>query len=143
LFLDPDDSAAARRKLYGRAGSHRPKEYGVEYRALSPWWLLTPTHATAVYYLVSDALKLLSKEKLEDVLAYQGAGGRVMSDIVDQIGGSDEVQRIINESDVEAAKEVWNSVIINYLSQDTLDYVSMLGMDDNEDAFYTSWQLTK
>ncbi len=36
IFLDGDKE---RRKLYGGAGAHRVKPYGVEYRTLSNFWL--------------------------------------------------------------------------------------------------------
>lgn len=40
LLIDNSPAAVERRKLYGKAGSFRPKpDYGVEYRVLSPFWL--------------------------------------------------------------------------------------------------------
>ena len=39
VLLDRDPSNKERRKNYGRAGEHRVKEYGIEYRTLSNFWL--------------------------------------------------------------------------------------------------------
>lgn len=37
--IGTDEGGRERRQLYGRAGAHRPKEYGVEYRVLGNAWL--------------------------------------------------------------------------------------------------------
>lgn len=41
-YLENDPSAIARKELYGRAGRHRPTQYGVEYRVLSNYWVSHP-----------------------------------------------------------------------------------------------------
>jgi len=50
-----------RRQLYGNPGSHRPTEYGVEYRVVSPIWLATPELVELTYQLVDTALKLVHR----------------------------------------------------------------------------------
>ena len=68
-FVEKDETAAARRELYGKAGAHRPKPYGVEYRACSPWWLASPKHTKLVYALTNAALTVaLDEEDLEDII---------------------------------------------------------------------------
>lgn len=55
VLLDKDPSSQARRNLYGKAGCHRPKPYGVEYRTLSNFWVSRKRLASLMYNLVSDA----------------------------------------------------------------------------------------
>jgi len=56
LFYDMDTE---RRNLYGRAGSFRPKPYGVEYRVLSNQWLKSTARITWIYRATQDALQNL------------------------------------------------------------------------------------
>lgn len=56
LILDKDPTSSRRRQLYGKAGAHRPKHYGVEYRAIGNFWLSHPDLARLVYRLVRDGL---------------------------------------------------------------------------------------
>lgn len=56
-FVGMED--AARKKLYGRAGAMRPKEYGVEYRSLSNRWL--PNYAKQVFRGVQRAVELVNE----------------------------------------------------------------------------------
>jgi len=39
VLIDRDENNAHRRKYYGRAGEYRPKQYGLEYRVFSNFWL--------------------------------------------------------------------------------------------------------
>ena len=61
IFLDPGEDSRQRRYLYGRAGAYRPKEYGVEYRVLSNFWIKNKKHMHLVYRITRQALRDLMK----------------------------------------------------------------------------------
>lgn|SRR5574341_226913 len=58
LFLDKDEK---RRFLYGNPGAFRPKEYGIEYRTLSNFWIKTPELRKWVFNATKKALKTASE----------------------------------------------------------------------------------
>jgi hypothetical protein len=49
------DKQGSRRKAYGCAGLYRPKEYGVEYRTMSNWWLNITSN---MVYMAGTALSI-------------------------------------------------------------------------------------
>ncbi len=49
LWLDKDPTSPRRRQLYGKAGRYRPKDYGLEYRSLSNFWLQSPKMVSLIY----------------------------------------------------------------------------------------------
>lgn len=51
LWLEQDDTSARRRLIYGHAGRYRPKDYGLEYRSLSSFWLQSPKLVGLIYDL--------------------------------------------------------------------------------------------
>lgn len=52
VVMDNNVYAFRRRKLFGQAGCHRDKPYGLEYRVLSPFWLRSPSTASLMYKLI-------------------------------------------------------------------------------------------
>ena len=60
---DPD---ATRRLLYGNAGACRIKNYGVEYRVLSNFWVMDKTLRLEVWNRAVEAINFMSKKFLPD-----------------------------------------------------------------------------
>lgn len=105
VFIDKDPTSAKRRQLYGGAGAHRPKDYGVEYRALGNWWVSSPTHTKLVYQLTEVALSLLVTKKIDG--------------LIEKIG-QDRIIHTINESDIEEARKIFNGFIKPLLPKKTV-----------------------
>jgi len=106
ILLDNGPESKKRRTLYGKAGAHRPKPYGVEYRALSNFWMMSPSLARLVYRLTA--------------LACAGADAGLLEEVRKDVS-EEEVQRIINECDVVAARAVFDKHIRQYLKPETLN----------------------
>ena len=85
LLLDTDDR---RRELYGKAGAVRLKDYGIEYRTLSNFWIFK-----------EDTKKLIWDRAHQAVASLEGEWERLTATI-----DPFEVQRVINENDKRAAE---------------------------------------
>lgn len=122
VILDPDPTAPARRSLYGRAGAHRPKPYGVEYRALGNFWVRSPALTQLVYELADIAVQLTAGGSSEEVI------GRL---------NGDRVQEIINTSNRKAAIAAFRRMS-HYLPADLTKRVQSL---DAKTDLYQAWGL--
>lgn len=69
ILIDQDPTSHARKKLYGKAGRHRPTHYGVEYRTPGNFWLLSPKTVELIYDLTQYVVKLAEEEKAEEILS--------------------------------------------------------------------------
>jgi hypothetical protein len=61
VVLDNNAYAFRRRKLFGQAGCHRDKPYGLEYRVLSPFWLRSPATASLMYKLIEFVFESMNE----------------------------------------------------------------------------------
>lgn len=86
ILLDRD---IQRRELYGMAGSFRPKEYGIEYRVLSNFWLSDNANKRMVWDQTNKAF---------------GAGTGDLYAQLSAIIDPQEVQRVINSGDTAMAE---------------------------------------
>jgi len=124
VILDPDQSAPARRELYGTAGAHRPKEYGVEYRALGNFWLRSPELVHLMYELADRAVEL----------TLNGEGQKIIEQV-----GQKNVQDIINKSQPRKAKRVVMNILKRYLTKGTFE--ALRNNTVPKEDLYQTWGL--
>jgi len=98
VLIDDDPTAPARRKLYGGAGAHRPKDYGVEYRALGNFWVRSPDLVELMYELANVAVSLTLDGK--------------SSEIIEAVS-EETAQQVINKSD----RSVAGKIVENHLKK--------------------------
>lgn len=91
-FGDPE-RMRTRRNLYGKAGAFRPKDYGVEYRVLDNYWLRSKAHINYVFAQTAFAVEGLMR-------GYHFFDKYMMG------MSEEELQQIINDCDVDAARRV-------------------------------------
>lgn len=110
VILDPD---TRRRNIYGKAGSFRLTEYGVEYRSLSSFMQSTPELLTFVWNGIERVKKEASRPTV-DIFKY-----------------SSYIRKCINNSDVELAKKICEAFKINYLpGSEPIKKVKLLSDED-------------
>jgi len=127
-LLDSSEAAVARRELYGKAGCHRPTDYGVEYRVLSNYWLKSPQLVMLMDSLSQDILRIIREKKAEE--------------IIDAIGDS-EIQNIINDGKVEEAKKALDTVLRGHMSEDSLHYLEECLENADKFDFKKEWGLER
>lgn len=135
VLLDNSPSAIKRRRLYGKAGSHRPTEYGVEYRALSNFWLKSPEMVMLMYRLSGDLLKIMREGYSEGLYRDKNPGG-----LYHEIGGED-IQDIINVGRVKEAKKILDKHIRPVLSVETLEMLDVCLEKAGKYDFNEEWSL--
>lgn len=129
LFVDHDPTSRERRKLYGGAGTHRPKEnYGVEYRAISNFWLQSPKLTSLVYDLAAYTVNFVARQghlelwKNEQECKYN----------------TDELRRTINQSDHKSARKFMEEIVKKYIPADLYTTIFQLA-EPVQYNFYREW----
>jgi Phage phiEco32-like COOH.NH2 ligase-type 2 len=108
LFIDQDPTSPARRKLYGNAGTHRPKEeYGVEYRATSNFWLGSPKLVSLMYDLCNFTVDFV---EANDHLKLWDVGDDPM-EAKCKAYSIDDLKKAINSSNKDIAGKILKGVV--------------------------------
>ena len=108
VLMDSSKEAIARRELYGKMGEHRPTSYGVEYRSLGPWWMSSPQTVMLIDSVAQDALRIVREGMLDE--------------IVEALGGGDEIRRVINNADRKAAEKMLG-IVSKHLSPESIGFL--------------------
>jgi len=107
LWIDQDPHSPARRRLYGKAGTHRPKEeYGVEYRATSNFWLRSPATVRLIYSLCKFVVDFVAENKHKEL--WEDENTCKAYDV-------QALRDSINNSDKNAASAFLNGVVKQYM----------------------------
>lgn len=124
VLLDNDPTSKDRRKLYGGAGNMRPKDYGIEYRTLSNFWLfpdLVSLIYDLCYFTVNFTQENPNHQKLWENL-------------------KNEIRTTINEHDKTKAKNLLNNNLSKFLGNELTDTIFKLS-EIKERDFYSSWEI--
>jgi hypothetical protein len=121
LLLDKDPSSQRRRSLYGKAGAHRPKSYGVEYRAIGNFWLSHPSLTRLMWKLVRDSLKAYVAGHVEGI-------------------NKETIRKVINAGRLDKATIAMKDFIIPLLGNDTRELMATC-LQLPHSNLYESWEL--
>jgi len=128
--LDSGKEAIDRRKLYGKPGAHRPKEYGVEYRVLSNYWLKSPVTVSMMYHLSKDVLTIVREGKAEELINAMGES---------------QVKATIEDGNADDAMKMIETNLLPILSEDSVYYFNevLAKIKANDMNFHMEWELYK
>lgn len=125
VIIDNHDDSKRRREMYGKAGAHRPKDYGVEYRVPSNFWVSKPILVDLMYDLFHASLETFSLTRER---------------IVDEIG-QETLVNTINSSDYTQAVELFKSVVVRYIGEGLTSRVLEASVSENDRNIAASWNL--
>ena len=133
VILDSSPEAVERRKLYGKAGCHRPVSLegdglydGVEYRVLSNFWFKSPDLVMLVHSLTEDVLNFIREGDYE----------RLIEDI-----GEERIKDVINKGIVEDAHKVLEEFVRPLLSENSTYYLEYCMENMEKYDFKKEWKL--
>jgi hypothetical protein len=97
VAASPGEEEKIRREWYGKAGCYRIQKHGIEYRTLSSFWIVSPQLLSMMFGFGRDAFLTVFLDQEEKLFK--------------AVGDMNEVKRIINEVDADAARKMFFNVI--------------------------------
>lgn len=119
MLFSRDNSARKRRRLYGKAGAHRPKEYGVEYRSIDNFWVSSPDTVKLVYRLCRDGLNAIENGHMHGV-------------------NETHIRETVNSYNLNGAETILRDLVIPMIGNDTRNLLNKV-IDNNGYDLYREW----
>ena len=124
VIMDCSVDSYKRRKIYGKAGSYRPKSYGIEYRVLSPFWLQSSNTIRLIYRICEFVFDFMNEGLYKKFwnIDEQKIGNK--NNNFYSCFGYDEnaIIKTINECDYSLARSCYK-FISNFLPEDIIDMI--------------------
>jgi len=124
IFENDIVASRMRRQFYGRAGEFRPTPYGLEYRVLSPFVLLSPALIELTYDLTDFTLSISDSNEVEQIL---------------RLANPRKVQDAINNCNRRLASSILNGVCRQSEMPD--DLIERINYNYNVRDFNRNWEL--
>ncbi len=124
ILIDNDPTSQDRRKLYGGAGNMRPKEYGIEYRTMSNFWLSCPRLVSLQHDLCGFVIDFMQTNSGHHNLWEEHA---------------DLLRNTIDKGDRVVAADIWKKVAVNLPESLRAEVEAVRNLPQQD--FYSSWGL--
>jgi len=142
VILDQSIQAFRRKKVYGQAGTYRPKSYGIEYRVLSPFWLSNPTTTKLIYRLCEFVFNFMNSGNYERFWHFnidKLASGKP-SEAYECYGYDPKgVAKAINNNDIDQAKK-YMYFISNFMPEDLFAQIDQVANQNTKD-YQFNWAI--
>lgn len=144
LWIDKDKSSIIRRKLYGQAGRYRVKEYGLEYRSLSNFWIKSPKLVELIYDICMFSLDFLESGKANVLWSFDIEKAIETSNLADawhcNAYDPSSLIKAIDTSDKNLALDYFK-LCESFMPKPLFSRIKTEIQSEDEVDFYESWGL--
>lgn len=148
LFLDKDITSSKRKEIYGQSGRFRNKEYGIEYRSLSNYWLQSPKLLELIYDITNFVIDFLEQDKAKNILSFnedvfwslitEGESTGEAFQFIDF--DKQTLKNCIDNSDIIAGKK-FMKIIKDHMPKALFEQIQKEVKNKKPYDFYKEWQL--
>lgn len=117
VIMDNDSTSKTRRTMYGKAGSHRIKPYGCEYRPQGNFWLRSPRYSYIVFNLVSYTVNLVKDNEFMK---------KFIDSELNNLYDWQSVVTCINTQDKKLARKIYENLISKYMPSEYTREIAFL-----------------